>query len=142
MGRPRGPVPKRSEDRVRRAADLHTDRVPAGADEPVEAPPLREGLHPLAVEWYESLARSGQSRFYEPSDWAAAMVLAEAIDQYGRRPQSTMLANILTGFQTLLVTEGDRRRMRLELIRAGTAANSGRHASVRRLRAVDGLAGG
>lgn len=141
MGRPRGPVPKASADRRRSTSDGKVEVAPAGGGD-VVAPRLRADLHPLAVRWYESLSESGQSRFYEPSDWAAAQIVAEAIDQYGRRPTGTLLQSILAGFQVLLVTEGDRRRMRLELVRAATQGSGGVKAPTRRLRAVDGLAGG
>ena len=37
--------------------------------------------HPAARRWFESLAESGQSAFYEPSDWATAYVLAETMSR-------------------------------------------------------------
>ena len=91
MGRPRGPVPKASADRRRSTSDGKVEVAPAGGGD-VVAPRLRADLHPLAVRWYESLSESGQSRFYEPSDWAAAQIVAEAIDQYGRRTHGHVAA--------------------------------------------------
>lgn len=115
----RGPVPKRSDVR-RRSNDTGVEQAPAGR-EPAEQPRLRPGLHPLAVRWYESLAASGQSRYYEPSDWMHAQILAEAIAEYATNPgKAAMLNAILSGSTALLVTEGDRRRLRLELTRTGT----------------------
>ena len=117
----RGPVPKHSSQR-RRRNKTGVESIEAGA--PASQPAVREGLHPLAAHWYESLGQSAQSRFYEASDWAAALIVAEAIDAYARKPTGSLLGSILSGFQVLLVTEGDRRRMRMELERSGDANGS------------------
>lgn len=80
-----------------------------------------EGWHPLAREWFESLSRSGQSAFYEPSDWATARVLTEVLSKaltilrYGGRGAGTLLERWQAGTTDLLTTEGARRRVRLEL---------------------------
>ena len=74
-----GVPPKRSDQR-RRA------NTPA-AGEPVKAPagPVVEGIvadpswHPIMRRWFESLAESGQSAFYEASDWATAAVVAVSL---------------------------------------------------------------
>lgn len=135
----RGPVPKRSDQRRRRNKDTLPDIAPSGVV--TEAPRLRPGLHPLAVAWYEALQRSGQSRFYEASDWMTAQLLAEGIDVFARQPRAALLGTILSGSANLLVTEGDRRRLRLELVKAETEAAARPTAAtrnVRRLKAVDG----
>lgn len=114
----RGPVPKRSEVR-RRANDTGVEQAET-SNQPAEQPRLRPGLHPLAVRWYEALAASGQARYYEPSDWMQAQIIAEAIAEYANNPgKAAMLNAILSGSTSLLVTEGDRRRLRLELTRTG-----------------------
>ncbi len=128
MAGPRGPVPKRSEQRRRRNADSVPQKV-AVRGHRTTAPPIREDIHQLAARWYAALADSGQSRYYEPSDWAHAAVVAEAIDAFateGRR--SSMLGAIMSASSNLLVTEGDRRRLRLELTR--TAADPDEDAAV------------
>lgn len=112
----RGPVPKRSDQR-RRRNNTGTVQAPAGDNTPTP-PPLRPGLHPLAVAWYESLPRSGQSRYYEPSDWMHAQLVAEAIAAFAETPKASMLAAIMSAASNLLVTEGDRRRLRLEMLKA------------------------
>lgn len=112
----RGPVPKRSEERRRRNKEGETERVPAAGA--VEVPELREGLHPLAAEVVDTLAGSAQSRFFEPSDWWLAKLLAEAVDDYmaGRR-SATKLAEIRALATELMMSEGQRRRLRLEIDR-------------------------
>lgn len=109
-----GPVPKRSDQRRRRNR-TGPDQVAAGP--PVVDPPaLRDGIHPLARAWYDALAQSGQARFYEASDWMTAQVIAEAIEDYALTRRASTLAGILQGATALLATEGDRRRLRLELV--------------------------
>ena len=117
----RGPVPKRIEERLGHmsSADKEAvERVPlTGA---VVAPPVDDAWHPIALRWYESLADSGQAQFYEPSDWATAAYLAEAMSRNlhaGQRFSAQLFAAVMSGMSNLLVTEGDRRRVRLELER-------------------------
>lgn len=127
MAGPRGQVPKHSSQRRRRNADSIPQKV-AVRGAAVTQPPLRDGLHPLAVGWYTALAESGQSRFYEPSDWAHAQVVAEAIDAFVTERRANMLGAIMSASSNLLVTEGDRRRLRLELTR--TVADPDEEAAV------------
>lgn len=128
-----GPPPKRSDQRRRRnKPDVPVDKAPAAAV--VEVPPADERWHSAARGWYESLARSGQSAFYEPSDWATAYLIAESMSR-DLKPQfvgvdgegepivkaipmrGASLAAYLKAMTALMVTEGDRRRARLELQR-------------------------
>lgn len=97
--------------------------------------PAVENWHPVAKTWYESLAKSGQRIYYQPSDWATAYLLAESISR-DLKPQfvgvneesgeviyeaiplkGASLAAYLKGFSSLMATEGDRRRLQLELER-------------------------
>lgn len=135
----RGPVPKRSDQR-RRANKPATpsgtiSKAPAAAV--VAAPEIDDEWHPVAKRWYTSLAESGQSRFYEPSDWATAYLIAESISR-DLNPQvvgitergdavfesiplkGASLSAYLKAFGNLLTTEGDRRRASVELQRGET----------------------
>lgn len=128
----RGPTPKRSDQRRR------TNKPAAG--EPTEAPgapvvvrpDADPDWHPVAAAWFTSLAGSGQASFYEPSDWATAVVLAESmsrelkpqplvvgdqVEMVSLPPKAASLAAWLKGMTALLATEGDRRRSALELQR-------------------------
>lgn len=99
-----------------------------------------EGWHPIVRDWYQSLDRSGQSHFYEPSDWQLARIIAESMSRelspqpmvVGRGddahiemvrlpPKGASVAAWLKAMSSLLVTEGDRRRLRLELDREAAA---------------------
>lgn len=117
-----GPVPKRSSQRRRRnkpEGGLTVVEMPLA---PVEVPEPSGEWHPLAREWFVSLGRSGQSQFFEPSDWAVARVCAHLMSQElssGKSVRSMMVAEITKLMGSLLSTEGDRRRVRLELQRGG-----------------------
>jgi len=118
----RGPVPKRSEQR-RRANKPETPVVSAPGARSVAMPDADEGWHPIAAGMFAALGTSGQSVFYEPSDWAKAKLAAEltsrALSQ--ARPPAQLFAVIDSMWSSLLATEGDRRRLRIELERAPSA---------------------
>lgn len=90
--------------------------------------------HPAATAWFESLGQSGQSVHYEASDWATAWLVAEAMSRE-LKPQGLVykgevvsyesmtvrpsaLQSFLKAATALMATEGDRRRLRLELQQA------------------------
>ena len=116
-----GPIPERSDRRRRvNKPDIEVDTAPA--TEVVVAPVAESHWHPLAKRWYLSLAESGQSRFYEPSDWMQAVVWAEVLSRtlnQGQRMSSQLIMAWSAGATELLVTEGARRRMRIELAKGG-----------------------
>ncbi len=110
-----GPVPKRSDQRRRRNKTATTK---ATADGEARGPRLIGRHSAVATRFYEALRRSGQARFYEPSDWAAAELAVLAIDQFVKKPSAMMLQTVQSLMTNLLATEGDRRRVHLELERA------------------------
>lgn len=108
-------VPKRSEER-RRDRGPATDRSARVLDEKLGPEfPGYLTVGQLARDWYEALRTSGQARWYTDSDWATAALIAVSIDEYVAQPQASMLSSILTGIGNLAGTEGDRRRLRIEL---------------------------
>jgi hypothetical protein len=121
MGRS-GPVPKRSSERRRRnkpeGGEITSVSVRAGT---VEQPPVSEEWHPIAKDWYGSLAQSGQARFYEPSDWQTARYVAEVMSRNleASRFSAQLFAAVSSAMTELLTTEGARRRARIELERNG-----------------------
>lgn len=134
----RGPAGKRSEERRRRNKDgpeVITVDFTAVAGHVVEVPAPDEDWHPVAYDWYMSLTKSLQSRFFEPSDWSTAYMLADQITlELEPRPVQTgtdaegnpeyeirrvpmpgaKLNSILKGMTSLLTTESDRRRLSIE----------------------------
>lgn len=114
-----GPVPKRSDERIRRnKPETPVEKIEIQGD--VVAPGL--GLvdpHPMIVDFYASLRDSAQAKFYEPSDWQFARVTMHFLDQQVKssRPSGQTLATLSSMLTELLVSEGSRRRVRLEVER-------------------------
>ena len=120
----RGPLPKRSDQRVRRnKPDVPVEKVQSLGL--VEVPPLMvEDPHPITEYWYGALRDSVQSRFYQPSDWATANLLAFKIDRELRsRGSAQMMAVIQSMNNDLLATEGARRRVKIEVERDQSAGD-------------------
>lgn len=124
---------------------------PPGDDETEEG--RRQRWHPVAENWYLGMQTSGQAVFYEQSDADTAYILAENLSrllkpqfvgmqevynrdagQMEKRPAFVKrhiaggdLTAVLRGMAALGATEGDRRRMRIELQRdMGTAPEATR----------------
>jgi hypothetical protein len=133
----RGPVPKRSDQRRRanKPATASGEITSAPAAPSVVVPETDEGWHAVARRWFDSLKESGQNRFYEPSDWSTAYLIAESISRdlspqfvgvdpvnggaiYETIPlKGASLSAYLKAMGNLLATEGDRRRASVELHR-------------------------
>jgi hypothetical protein len=127
----RGPAPK--PQATRRRTNKPKNPVVKAAKAPVsKIPKANPDWHPIALEFFNSLSLSGQSEFYEASDWALAVLLAESISRdlmpqfvgftdsgellHERIPmKGASLTAYLRAMTSLLVTEGDRRRVGLEL---------------------------
>ena len=96
-------------------------KAPSGA--PVDLPELPDAdplWHPIASDWYLSLRESGQAAFYQPSDWAVARYAADLMSKVltsERGPNGQLVAALNSVMSSLLTTEGDRRRARMELER-------------------------
>lgn len=144
----RGPVPKRTDDRIRRAPGavevekVHVDKLVARE---VDMPSPSEDWHPVARLWYEEACQSAQVVYYEPSDWANLYLVAEAMSReledqvlgvvpatvtpdgevikearviWGKAPIKGSSLNALKSMMaSLLITEGDRRRAGIEVVR-------------------------
>lgn len=90
---------------------------PTGLPDLPDADPL---WHPIASDWYLSLRESGQAAFYQPSDWAVARYAADLMSKVllsERGPNGQLVAALNSVMSSLLTTEGDRRRARMELER-------------------------
>lgn len=132
----KGRVPKRTEDRLGNVTKAEKDaitRAPGATG--VEPPPADELWHSLAIRWYNSLAESGQARFYQPSDWMVAQYLAEAMSRNleAERFSANLFAAVMSGMTELMATEGARRRLRLELQAAVEEPDDTGEAEVTRL---------
>jgi hypothetical protein len=114
-----GPVPNRSEDlaRPRERRGGQVAPVTKGVARGVRIPHADSEWHPIARKLWDSLKTSGQSDFYQNSDWAFAYSVCDDLSYYKKAGQrsAVMLASINSAMERLLVTEGDRRRARIEL---------------------------
>jgi hypothetical protein len=115
-----GPIPNRPEDQSRERDANRGDRLPIskGTLRPVEdvwAPD--EEWSPMVQELYLSAAESGQSDFYQKSDWMLWYSLCEDLNYYKRmgKRSGQMLQTIYSSMTELLVTEGARRKARIIL---------------------------
>lgn len=147
----KGPVPKRSDVRIRRNKD-YPEITSAAAGGAHPAPYLPdEAWHPVARELFDAAQRSGQAQFYEMTDWWSVYFACEAISMHLRPqfigfaeesdggksrkypvmavqpPNGATLNAIRSMMAALLMTEADRRRSQLELQKAATevAASAG-----------------
>lgn len=140
----RGPIPKKDAERRRRnktdatgtsalpATVVNVDELLVGE---VEIPQADESWHPIARQIYESQVISGQVIWMEPSDWSVLYLMCESISRE-LKPQFVGI-NEETGepvmaivpikgaslnaynktMASLMMLEGDRRRLRVELER-------------------------
>jgi len=85
----------------------------------VKPPTEDRAWHPYAKDWFRALKRSGQSQFYQESDWREAKLVAWLITQELSSPtgaRAGMMDVIFSRADALMTTEGARRRLRVELI--------------------------
>lgn len=112
-----GPMPKRVEERRRR------NKVPGETLVPMEGvvdvPELPAGTHEIARDWYESLKHSGQSQYFEPSDWASARYVAAVMSKnlQARRFSAQHFVGVWAAMTDLLSTEEARRKAKLQVQR-------------------------
>lgn len=114
-----GPVPKRSEERIRRnKLDYEITKVEAAGA--VEPPDLGiEDPHPIVQDLWKSMGESAQVKYFEPTDWAYARFVLHFANQQLKvsRPSGQMFQGINSALGELLVSEGARRRVRMEIER-------------------------
>lgn len=131
----RGPVPKRSDLRAGhpREAQSNGSTTRVAMQGEVLAPELNlphnhnplvpDEPHPLVVDLYNSARESGQSLFYEPSDWVMLRLTLYELNEYlySVKKSSTRFEALMGAFSDLMLTEGQRRRLRMEIDRTGDA---------------------
>lgn len=121
----RGPVPNREADLARPRSRKGSGQMPVtkGQSLPPTIPEADPTWHPIAEMVWNSLATSGQAAFYQSSDWAFAYSLCDDLTEYKQacwkdgtaKRSPEMLKALLSAMSNLLMTEADRRRVRIEL---------------------------
>lgn len=111
-----GPAPKRDAERTRRNVP-ESGAARHGQLRPTSIPNAdRKNWHPRAISWFDSLKTSGQSDFYQDSDWATAKIIADYLTRWYQNPKAMDMANIEAMMAKLGTTEGSRRQvLRVEL---------------------------
>lgn len=119
-----GPVPKRSSDRGPQHYDNVIEKVQAFGV--VKKPDLGLGdVHPIITDFWNSVAESAQSRYYEPSDWQYFRITLHFLNKLLNtgKPSAQMLTVVNQMLTDLLVAEGSRRRVRMEIEREAAKDN-------------------
>lgn len=115
-----GPIPQRSDQRRRRNKVEGLTKSFGAVSDIIMVPDPDANWHPIALEWFMALRESGQSMFYEPSDWVSAKVAAELLSRElnkGQKINGQMITAWKQMADELLTTEGARRRAHMELER-------------------------
>lgn len=126
-----GPIPKRSTERRRR--NKAPGATPLTAAGKVRVPFVPKGAHPIARQWFLALKASGQAQFFEPTDWAAALIVMEQMTrllaprllvpkegpvvEYSAPLTGPEFGTLWASMNDLLTTEAARRRAHMEITR-------------------------
>ena len=120
-----GPPPKRSSERRRRNTPDQpmTTISPTGAKLTIPAEDV--SWHPIVKGWWRALKTSPQSQYFVNSDWAAARLTAEVATRMlnAEKLSAELLKQVWSMMGDLLTTEGQRRRLRIEIERAVAEGN-------------------
>lgn len=115
-------APRKRPDRRTGAGTGHANdprfiKVTSGlaADRDFPIPDADKAWHPKARSWYNSLKISGQTEFWEPSDWATAVAAADAYNVFLRTHNASILAQFVRLSERLGATLSDRKKSRIEL---------------------------
>ena len=119
-----GPIPKRDEQRAGHTTKAESEAITKIRMEgEVQKPDLRrfpgQITHPVARGFWDSLEHSGQAVYWEPSDWMVALTALSLLDKqlWADKKSPTMIAACWQMLSSIAVTEGERRRLRLEVER-------------------------
>lgn len=115
----RGPVPKRTSQRLGHLTKAEkSESTTVKASGPVKIPDPDPLWHPLARDWYVSLGESAYHKLMEPSDWAAARLVAgEVTRMLELPPNAALFGKVWAAMGELMTTEGARRRLKVEVER-------------------------
>lgn len=113
-----GPIPKRSEARTRRnktnEAGIALKKGVALEYSPRPADPEWDGA---VANLYESLFKSGMAAYYQQTDADYAWLICSEFSEYRKstRKSAVLFSGLISALSGLGVTEGERRRIQIEL---------------------------
>lgn len=128
-----GPVPKDPEERVRRnktgedGIEVSTFQL----DSTVVIPTMTF-QHPTVQRIWTSLKKSVNVKFFEPVDWAYAILILEQWQEElssGQAIGAMKLQALTTALERVLIIAGDRRKLKIEVDRAAAEAEKKNKAS-------------
>lgn len=129
-----GPIPKRSDQQAGHKSNAEKDEITTVVMEGKVKPPSLGQFPGMLTQnitkgFWESLKTSGQALYYEPSDWMTALTALHLLDKQLRpyedkdgklkvgQVSPTMVAAVWQMLTSIAVTEGERRRLRIEVER-------------------------
>lgn len=121
-----GPVPKRSDQRDPSAnSGKIIEKVQAFGVVKQPKLGLDGEIHPIITDFWNSTSESAQSRYYEASDWQYLRVALHFLNRLliTSKPSAQMLTVVNQMLTDLLVSEGSRRRVRMEIEREQAKSN-------------------
>ena len=112
-------IPNREDDLARPRARKGGDHLAVTkgqarpTNQPDASPEWDDGVRAL----WDSMSQSGQADFYQASDWAFARVVLDDLNRIrvNSRPSAEAMRGVYGALDRLLLTEGERRRARIEL---------------------------
>lgn len=119
-----GPIPERSENRRRRNKPEIPETTPKNTDHKVDWGKPDPEWHPLMVEAYEALQVSPQSEYATQADVAQARITLTVWSlQLSRSggPTAQALGALFSSLDSLMMSEGARRRLRIEVAKQDRA---------------------
>jgi hypothetical protein len=136
-------IPNREADLARPRSRKGGERRPIsrGVAAPTTQPSGNQEWEPAVTALWLAMDESGQSDYYQASDWAYARVVLDELDRIRRssRPSAEALRAVLGGLDRLLLTEGERRRARIELEAPAPEGESAAVVAIAQYRADLGL---
>lgn len=122
-----GPIPKRDDERIRRnKPDQPTLKIIPGENLKVEAPLfILDNPNPLVIDYYLAMQKSPQAQYFQQTDWIHAQAVLTLLNEQlnARQKNGQIIAVIMSELGKLMTTEGERRRLRIE-IEAANAENA------------------
>lgn len=133
----RKPVEQKRDHRERdRPGDVGAEVTTLPTRGVVKVPPASRSWHRIAKNWYKSLDQSGHTGVYEPSDWAAAQMVAEQMsklclkmEESGEPIRASAFESLWNAMGDLLTTETARRKARVELNRGDAGPSDAEQAA-------------
>lgn len=118
-----GPIPNLSSDLSRESSANRDGRVPLkkGVRRPTSNILPSPDWHPSVKLFWKRAKRGGQADFYQDSDYAYMWMLCDTLSHElklrdaGKPYKAIIIQNFFTSLTPLMLTEGERRRARVEL---------------------------